>query len=138
MKHVSKVEATCENKGNIEYYQCEECSKYYEDENGLNEIKDSKTLVINPLGHNYKDVVTNPTCTEQGYTTHTCSRCNDSYVDSYTSSLGHKEVIDESIEPTCTNVGWTQGSHCDVCKEILVAQKMLDMIDHNYIDNVCS
>ena len=38
--------------------------------------------------HSYKDVVTAPTCTEKGYTTHTCA-CGDSYVDTYTDALGH-------------------------------------------------
>lgn len=39
--------------------------------------------------HDYKAVVTKPTCTEQGYTTYTCTKCNDSYVDNYTNALGH-------------------------------------------------
>ena len=39
--------------------------------------------VVPTLGHNYESVVTPPT-TEQGYTTHTCTVCGDSYVDSYT------------------------------------------------------
>ena len=30
------------------------------------------------LGHSYASVVIAPTCTTQGYTTHTCSRCSDS------------------------------------------------------------
>ena len=34
--------------------------------------------------HSYTAVVTAPTCTEGGYTTHTCTECGDSYVDSYT------------------------------------------------------
>ncbi len=38
-------------------------------------------------GHKYESVVTEPTYTEQGYTTHTCSVCGDSYVDSYTDVL---------------------------------------------------
>ena len=40
------------------------------------------------LGHNYVDTVTPPTRTEQGYTTHVCDRCGDSYVDSYVEALG--------------------------------------------------
>lgn len=40
------------------------------------------------LGHNYNSVVTEPTKTEQGYTTHTCTRCGDSYVDNYTNLDG--------------------------------------------------
>ena len=35
------------------------------------------------LGHDYVPVVTQPTCMAQGYTTHTCSRCNDSYITDY-------------------------------------------------------
>ena len=38
--------------------------------------------------HSYTAVVTAPTCTEKGYTTHTCS-CGHSYVDTYTDALGH-------------------------------------------------
>ena len=38
--------------------------------------------------HSYTAVVTPPTCTEKGYTTHTCS-CGHSYVDTYTDALGH-------------------------------------------------
>jgi len=36
----------------------------------------------------YKSVVTASTCTEQGYTTHTCTVCGDSYVDGYTEPTG--------------------------------------------------
>ena len=35
-----------------------------------------------PNGHSYTSVVTKPTCTQQGYTTHTC-HCGYSYKDSY-------------------------------------------------------
>ncbi len=39
--------------------------------------------------HNYQSIVTDPTCTEQGYTTITCSICGDSYKDTYVNALGH-------------------------------------------------
>jgi hypothetical protein len=39
--------------------------------------------------HAYMQAVTAPTCTQQGYTTYTCS-CGDSYVDDYVDALGHK------------------------------------------------
>ena len=38
--------------------------------------------------HKYTTVTTPPTCTDQGYTTHTC-QCGDSYIDSYVAALGH-------------------------------------------------
>ena len=36
----------------------------------------------------YADVITAPTCTEQGYTTHTC-KCGNVIVDTYVNALGH-------------------------------------------------
>ena len=68
--------------------------------------------------HSYKDVVTAPTCTEKGYTTHTCA-CGDSYVDTYTNALGHAwdngKVTKEPTETetgvktfTCTRCGETK------------------------------
>ena len=41
-------------------------------------------------GHDYKAVITTPTCTEQGYTTYTCN-CGDRYVDDYVDATGHKQ-----------------------------------------------
>ena len=49
--------------------------------------------------HSYKDVVTAPTCTEKGYTTHTCA-CGDSYRDSYVGALGH-----DYVGGVCTRCG---------------------------------
>lgn len=41
-----------------------------------------------PHTHTYTATVTAPTCTAQGYTTHTCT-CDESYVDTYVDALGH-------------------------------------------------
>ena len=68
--------------------------------------------------HSYTAVVTAPTCTEKGYTTHTCS-CGDSYVDTYVDALGHAwdngKVTKEPTETetgvktfTCTRCGETK------------------------------
>ena len=55
--------------------------------------------------HSYTDVVTAPTCTEKGYTTHTCS-CGDSYVDTYTDALGHAwDGGTVTKQPTATETG---------------------------------
>ena len=47
--------------------------------------------------HSYTDEVTAPTCTEKGYTTHTCS-CGDTVVDTYVDELGHdfKEYVSDN------------------------------------------
>ncbi len=48
--------------------------------------------------HLYDDTVFDPTCTENGYTVHTCSVCGDTYRDGYTSPHGHK--LDENYRCT--------------------------------------
>jgi hypothetical protein len=67
-----------------------------------------------PHEHDYKAVVTAPTCTEQGYTTHTCV-CGDSYRDSYTNALGHDSVDHEAKAATCTEIGWEAYQTCNRC-----------------------
>ena len=55
--------------------------------------------------HSYTAVVTPPTCTAKGYTTHTCS-CGDSYVDTYTDALGHAWDSGKVTKPaTSTETG---------------------------------
>ena len=55
--------------------------------------------------HSYTAVVTPPTCTEKGYTTHTCA-CGDSYVDTYTAALGHAwDSGTVTKQPTATETG---------------------------------
>ena len=80
-----------------------------------------------PHTHDYKSVVTKPTCTEQGYTTYTCSICGDSYKGDYKDARGHLFVLGKCIRcgeqdpdshtheytktvvaPTCTTRGYTE------------------------------
>ena len=78
-----------------------------------------ETVSVTALGHDYQAEVTAPTCTAQGYTTHTCSRCGNSYTDSYIDALGHSwgdwtvtaeagEYTDGSRTRTCAVCGETE------------------------------
>ena len=66
--------------------------------------------------HSYTAVVTPPTCTEKGYTTHTCA-CGDSYVDTYTDALGHDwDSGKVTKQPTATETG-VRTYTCTRCHE---------------------
>ena len=79
---IEKTPATCEKKGKIEYVAAvRPDGKLY---------STSKSELLDKLGHNYKDTVVKPTCKAQGYTLHKCSRCGDTYKDTYTKATGHK------------------------------------------------
>ena len=114
-----KSKATCTQKA--VYYKSCECGAVGEETFEYGET----------VPHEYHGVVTKPTCTEQGFTTYTCD-CGDSYVSDYVNAKGHTEVVDTAVEPTCTQTGLTAGKHCSVCKEVLVAQTVINKKDHTY------
>ena len=62
---------------------------------------ESYTESITKKPHSYTDTVQQPDCVNGGYTTHTCSVCQDSFVDSATSELGH----DYGTNNRCTRCG---------------------------------
>ena len=68
---------------------------------------ETQTRSIDALGHTYQHVVSQPTCLEQGYTTHTCSVCGYSYVDSYVDATGHNYLF--GICTVCDHVSYSQG-----------------------------
>ena len=88
------------------------------------------------VSHEYTSVVTAPTCTTAGYTTYTCE-CGHTYTGDEVDALGHNEVTDEAKAPTCTETGLTEGKHCDVCGEVLVAQETVPATGHKFIDGKC-
>ncbi|MBQ7871156.1 MAG: S-layer homology domain-containing protein, partial [Oscillospiraceae bacterium] len=89
-----------------------------------------ETRTIKATGHNYESVVTEPTCTERGYTTHTCAACGHSYVDSYVSALGHEygewHVVTAA---TCTEDGVEQRD-CVRCEHY--ETRTIKATGHNY------
>lgn len=81
-------------------------------------------VIVNALDHDYQEEVAEPTCTEMGYTTYTCSRCGDTYKGDYTDAAGHKPgdwIIDQ--EPTTDSEG-SKHKECEVCGETLETEEI--------------
>ncbi|MBE6791710.1 MAG: hypothetical protein E7535_11070 [Ruminococcaceae bacterium] len=124
------VAPTCTNTGLTEGKHCSVC----------NEVIITQE-VVDALGHSYVSITTAPTCTVDGYTTYTCSVCNDSYTGNTVTATGHTEVTDSAVAPTCTATGLTEGKHCSVCNEVLTAQTTVPATGHSftaYTDNTAA
>ena len=44
--------------------------------------------------------------------------------------IAHTEVIDAAVDSTCTATGLTEGKHCSVCGEVIVAQTVIGVLGH--------
>ena len=83
--------------------------------------------------HNFTEweLILRPTCTENGEKERYCA-CGEKQIASVL-SLGHTEVVDKAVEPTCTATGLTEGKHCSVCNEVVVAQETVAALGHTEV-----
>ncbi len=66
---------TCTEDGNIEYWSCDRCAKYFADGNGNTET-DEENVTVNALGHDWGEwqITKEPTETEEGEKERVCRR----------------------------------------------------------------
>ena len=109
----SEIEKTGHSFGEwtlVEEASCELYGKETRECSSCGEIEEN---YIDPKGHNYESVVTNPTETTKGYTTHTCSVCGDSYTDSETSQILYFSEYKDGEYEVGLNLGFT-GKKSDI------------------------
>lgn len=78
--NLTKVEAksaTCTTDGNIEYYKCDSCKKYFKDDKGTTEINLADTIV-KASGHSYGEPTWSWTSDTQAVATFKCKNGDDS------------------------------------------------------------
>ena len=92
---------------------------------------------VKECNHSYNETITTPaTCTTDGLKTFTCKdtvNCGHSYTE-VIPATGHTEAVDAAVAPTCTETGLTEGKHCSVCNEVLVAQEVVAALGHTSTD----
>ncbi len=83
--------------------------------------------------HDYVGVETQaPSCTVEGVTTYTCSKCGESYTEAI-ATIPHN-YVEDIIDSTCTTTG-TATYECSVCFHSY--DETIPVKPHNYVDDVC-
>ena len=136
------VESTCEGQGYIRH-DCARCDATYLDSftparnhtpGAEATCRDPQACtvcgftLVPPKGHTYTATVTAPTCTEAGYTTHTCSSCGIAYVDTPTSPIGHIP----GAEATCM-----EAQTCTAC-HITLAPRLSHVYEESVSQTTCT
>ena len=135
LKHFDRKEATCTEPGNIEYWYCEGCNKYFSDEAGKTEITE---VVIPVTDHHdwgkpvYKWSNDNTACTA----TRTCKR-----------DKNHRETAQATVTseqtqaPTCTESGkttYTAKFAVDWAKKRTKTVADIPATGHHYVNGYCT
>ncbi|MBR2612479.1 MAG: InlB B-repeat-containing protein [Clostridia bacterium] len=108
------VEPTCDKEGYTEGAKCKLCGTIT-----------AEPMVIAPKGHRHKLLETKDAeCEIPGYKLYQCTVCHATEKTEIP-ALAHKAVIDEGRAPTTEQQGLTEGSHCELCQRVLVAQSTI-------------
>ena len=131
---VAAKPSTCTESGNVAYFACKDCQKYFADAAGTKEITDKDSVKLEPVGHKLtKTEGKEATCTEDGNIAYwTCANCGKYFAD----ENGNKEVAATEIgiaahhtleavaevPATCVEEGTQAHYKCTVCGKLFFDQ----------------
>ena len=84
---------------------CIELSVYYKSCTRCGAASDTDTFTYDFPRHQYSAVSTEPTCTEDGFVTHTCSLCGNSFETAGDPALGHDFTAEVVSDEYCAYFG---------------------------------
>lgn len=128
MSQVAAKEATCTAAGNIGYWKCTRCGKFFADQAGTQEL-DKESIIIPAKGHKLERIKAHAeTCTENGNSEYwTCTECGKFFADengeqeikkdSWIIPAAHKEK--NVITPATFDKDGHVKTTCTVCKEVI-------------------
>ena len=88
--------------------------------------------------HQYTaEVIKEPTCKIEGKQKLTCTICSYSKTEPI-EKIEHTIERTEAVEPTCINIGYTEGERCTVCHTKVKKAEKLDRLPHNFVNDVCT
>ena len=120
---VEAVAPTCVKNGNTAGTKCSRCG----------EILSGCATIPATGNHTYgEDITEDATCTTEGRVYHVCTECGTVEEISVIPAKGHTEEEIAAVEATCSSYGYTSGTMCSVCGEIIVAPEKIDKLEHTW------
>ena len=115
LKHYAAVSPTCAKAGNIEYWECTSCGKFYSDANAGTEITKEATALAATGVHEWDvwQVGTRATCTVQGERSHMCIICGTEETEVIPAA--HKLTQRAETPATCGASGTKAHYYCEQC-----------------------
>ena len=160
LTHHDAVESTCAEDGNIEYWTCSECGKYFADAEAEVELTESQ-LSVKAKGHNLNYVAAvEASCAVDG--NNECWKCDDCgkyFADAEAkaeltesqvviNAKGHNLSHTAAVEATCTTDGNIEYWTCDKCGkyyadedasvEITEGDILITANGHTFVDGFCT
>ena len=141
-----KVDPTCKSEGKTEGEKCSICQSVLKAQEPIPTISHNYDKGICTMcgaeepacNHTFGgwNTVKDATCADKGLKERSCAGCGEKeQVEIET--LPHPEETDQAVAATCTEPGLTEGKHCSVCKEVLIAQETVNANGHKYTEGVC-
>ena len=118
---VIENEAECTKDG-LKYKTCLTCKERIAEE------------VIPMNGHEASDwiIEVEMECTKDGFKYVKCNTCGERLIEEAIKASHNVQILPKVLS-TCTKTGLTEGSKCDVCNSILVAQEVIKALGHNIV-----
>ena len=102
-------------------------------------VRDRNDVVCTAHEHTFGEwiVTTQPTCTEPGEKTRTCTGCGE--VETMViDALGHDTEVVGVKAATCTEAGYTGDQVCKTCGEVVELGEAIPATGHHYKDGKCT
>ena len=147
LQHFEAKAPTCVDDGNIEYWYCADCDKYFSDETADTEITKDKTILAATGEHSWSvwTAGEGESCETGGTRSHSCTICGLTETETFAAGSHQLKYIAE-VPSTCKKAGSMAHWHCDICGKNyadenasqLLSDISLPLGSHNIVDGKCT
>ena len=131
LQHHAAVSPTCRNAGNIEYWECTDCGKFYSDAAATAEITEESAVLAATGAHEWDvwQTTAAATCEQAGERSHMCVICGT--VETETLPAAHTLTAREAVAATCGSDGRAAHYYCSRCGKYFADESATQELSYN-------